>query len=77
MIILTFAAEKLADHFGLDVPGQDSFWFGHGYRLLWMLVYSVCIVARAFLLLEPFLAMRSLPPGAYEDILWTDFLPHV
>ncbi|KAK0501683.1 hypothetical protein EDD18DRAFT_744927 [Armillaria luteobubalina] len=77
VVILTFTAEKLADHFGLDVPGQDNFWFGHGYRLLWMLLYSVYIVARAFLLLEPFLAMRSFSYGAYEDISWTDFLPHV
>lgn len=77
VVILIFTAEKLADNFGLDVPGQDNFWFGHGYRLLWMLLYSVYIVARAFLLLEPFLAMRSFSYGAYEDISWTDFLPHV
>ncbi|PBK99874.1 hypothetical protein ARMGADRAFT_918689, partial [Armillaria gallica] len=77
VITLTFTAEKLADRFGLDVPGQDNFWFGHRYRLLWMLIYLVYIVESDFLLLKPFLAMRSLPLGAYEDISWTDFLPHV
>ncbi|KAK0243508.1 hypothetical protein EDD85DRAFT_900879 [Armillaria nabsnona] len=78
IIIMTFTAEKLADRFGfVESEGKDNTWFGGAYRLLWILVYLVYIVARGFLLLEPFLAMRSLPPGAFVDIAWTNFLPHI
>ncbi|PBK94076.1 hypothetical protein ARMGADRAFT_856092, partial [Armillaria gallica] len=76
IIIMTFTAEKLADRFGfVESEEKDNAWFGSVYRLLWIIVYLVYIVARGFLLLEPFLAMRSLPPGAFVDIAWTNFLP--
>ncbi|KAK0230081.1 hypothetical protein IW262DRAFT_377377 [Armillaria fumosa] len=78
IIIMTFTAEKLADRFGfVGSEEKDNSWFGGTYRLLWIIVYLVYIVARGFLLVEPFLAMRSLPPGAFVDIAWTNFLPHI
>ncbi len=77
IIIMTFSVEKLAAYFGFDKPGKDSPWFGGAYRLLWILFYLGYIVAQGFLLLEPFLGMRSLPPGAFVDIAWTNFLPHI
>ncbi|KAG7447852.1 uncharacterized protein BT62DRAFT_1075177 [Guyanagaster necrorhizus] len=77
IIVTTFTAEKLAAYFGFTERDQDNPWFGGAYRLLWILFYMVYIVARGFLLLEPFLAMRSLPPGAFVNIEWIDFLPHI
>ena len=35
------------------------------------------ILARFFLLVEAFLALRALPPGAHAVIEWTSFLPHI
>ncbi|SJL02742.1 uncharacterized protein ARMOST_06078 [Armillaria ostoyae] len=66
IIIMTFTVEKLADRFGFNQSEEkDNPWFGGAYRLFWILVYLVYIVARGFLLLEPFLAMRSPPPGVW------------
>jgi hypothetical protein len=33
-------------------------------------------LARISLLLQPFLSLRSLPPGAYQAVNWTTFIPH-
>ena len=37
----------------------------------------VYILARLGLLTEAFIALRALPAGAYEDVQWTLFLPHI
>lgn len=36
----------------------------------------VYIVARLILLVLAFTTLRSLPPGAYETVYWTTFIPH-
>jgi len=35
------------------------------------------IVARIVLLVLPFVALRALPPGAYVQLNWVSFLPHI
>lgn len=37
----------------------------------------VYVLARISLLIEAFIALRSLQPGAYALVMWTSFLPHV
>jgi len=39
--------------------------------------YFAYILARLALLVLPFTALRKLPEGAYLDIDWTNFLPHM
>jgi hypothetical protein len=35
------------------------------------------IIARIILLVLPFVALRALPPGAYVQLNWVSFLPHI
>ena len=42
-----------------------------------LLGVPVYILARLGLLTEAFIALRALPAGAYEDVQWTLFLPHI
>ena len=35
------------------------------------------IIARAVTLVLAFTSLRDLPPGAYQTIHWTTFIPHV
>ncbi|TDL14699.1 hypothetical protein BD410DRAFT_168735 [Rickenella mellea] len=35
------------------------------------------VIARIILLIEAFLLLTSLPPGAFQTIRWTTFIPHV
>ena len=35
------------------------------------------IIARAITLILAFTSLRDLPPGAYETVQWTTFIPHV
>jgi len=35
------------------------------------------IIARIVLLILPFMALRALPPGAYVQLDWVSFLPHI
>jgi hypothetical protein len=52
-------------------------------RMFWLPAIIYCaggylyIYARIFLLLLPIVALRSLPPGAYQEVRWTTFIPHV
>ena len=50
------------------------------YRLLTILVYGMIflyIISRIVLLPLPFVALRALPPGAYVQLNWVSFLPHI
>ena len=38
---------------------------------------SLYIIARIALLVLPFVALRALPPGAYVQLNWVSFLPHI
>jgi hypothetical protein len=48
--------------------------------ILFVLVFvgnPAYIVARVFLLVVAFTALRSLPPEAYETVPWTNLIPHI
>ncbi|KAF8656115.1 hypothetical protein AX16_002753 [Volvariella volvacea WC 439] len=45
----------------------------------WIAVFGgICYaLARAALFVEAFIALRDLPPSAYENIAWSAFIPHI
>ena len=45
--------------------------------LICVVVMFLYIVARIVLLVLPFVALRALPPGAYVQLDWISFLPHI
>ncbi|KDQ49497.1 hypothetical protein JAAARDRAFT_42807 [Jaapia argillacea MUCL 33604] len=45
--------------------------------LLALLGAIAYIVARITLLVLAFKSLRSIPPGAYETVVWTTFIPHI
>ena len=51
-----------------------------GYTVLYFCPISggiLYIIARAVTLILAFTSLRDLPPGAYETVHWTTFIPHV
>ncbi|KAK0436495.1 uncharacterized protein EV420DRAFT_237840 [Desarmillaria tabescens] len=76
-ILLTFVTEKTAERFGFNEPERDSRLFSFAYRSLYILLWIMYDMARAFSLVEPFLALRDLPAGVSQDITWISFLPHI
>lgn len=40
------------------------------------LVILAYIVARCYFFVEAIISLRSLPPSAYQTVVWTNFLPH-
>ena len=45
--------------------------------LIIVILVSLYIIARIVLLVLPFVALRALPPGAYVQVNWVSFLPHM
>jgi hypothetical protein len=39
--------------------------------------FFVYIVARVILIVLILMSFRSLPPGVYNTVAWTEFIPHV
>ncbi|KAI9768074.1 MAG: hypothetical protein M1840_005108 [Geoglossum simile] len=42
--------------------------------LISVLIYSIC---RLYLIVEPFVSLRSLPADAYDTIQWSNLIPHI
>ena len=47
------------------------------YTTILVAILSLYIMARITLLILPFAGLRALPPSAYAQINWVDFLPHI
>jgi hypothetical protein len=47
---------------------------GFPFALLAGILY---VLARILLLVLPFVSLHSLPPGAYQTVRWTTFIPHI
>jgi len=45
--------------------------------LFYFVMMFLYITARIILLVLPFVALRALPPGAYVQVNWVSFLPHI
>ena len=45
--------------------------------LIIVILVSLYSIARIVLLVLPFVALRALPPGAYVQVDWISFLPHI
>ena len=57
-----------------------SWLLGFGDTVLYFFPLSggiLYIIARAITLVLAFTSLRDLPPGAYETVHWTTFIPHV
>ena len=49
-----------------------------GFITLILIAFAcLYIIARIVLLVLPFVALRALPPGAYVQLNWVSFLPHI
>ncbi|KIM41102.1 hypothetical protein M413DRAFT_445824 [Hebeloma cylindrosporum] len=46
-------------------------------KLIFYPQISLYIIARIILLVLPFVALRALPPGAYVQLNWISFIPHI
>jgi len=57
-------------------PTQKKF-YKDFLGLIGIIMMFLYIFARIVLLVLPFVALRALPPGAYVQINWVSFLPHI
>ena len=51
--------------------------YGDFMALIGIVMIFLYIIARIILLVLPFMALRALPPGAYVQLNWVSFLPHI
>ncbi|KAJ7592048.1 hypothetical protein C8J56DRAFT_886776 [Mycena floridula] len=47
------------------------------FRILAYIGPPLYVIARVFLLLLPLTSLRNLPPGAFQQVDWTVYLPHL
>lgn len=47
------------------------------FRVVAFVVMLYTVFPRAYLVVEPFVSLRSLPIGTYQTVLWEDYWPHM
>ncbi len=52
-------------------------WVAQSMKYSTPIFIFVYVCARVYLLVDMFLSLRSLPPGALEEIDWTRYIPHI
>lgn len=62
----------------MDQSRQSLIFFAMvSFCIGFLLAIIPCILARIYLLVESFVAMRRLPRGSYDMVAWGTFLPHL
>jgi hypothetical protein len=68
-------------HFWLDHFWRDNSWLDHfGEAIAFLVVFAsffTYVFARATLIVLILMSFRSLPPGIYDTVTWTKFIPHL
>jgi len=65
---------------GFNVENNTTwkkFWMYSFGLLVWVVIIPLYLIARIALLVLPFVALRALLPGAYVQVNWVGFLPHI
>ncbi|TDL21726.1 hypothetical protein BD410DRAFT_288454 [Rickenella mellea] len=52
-------------------------WRGYVIAVLSRAVFLTYILARFALIVEAFILLKSLSPGALQMVQWTNFIPHI
>ena len=65
----------------MQMSANSRRWPSFGMRVLYMLSFYVLaplyLIARLILLVQPFVLLRKLPPTAFQEVLWSNYFPHV
>jgi hypothetical protein len=71
------ALGRLSDAMKLDAKENKMSWMG--WTVVWAVfgVVFLYTIARMVLLILPLIALRALPSGAYVELNWVSFIPHI
>lgn len=58
------------------VPGNEKVALTPVKMALYVIISMVYVAIRLYILIEPFVCLRSLPPSAFETVQWSSFIPH-
>jgi hypothetical protein len=64
--------ENVQRHWPQSLPYLDNF-----LDVIIIISYFVYVGARITLFVLMFMSFRALPPGVYETVAWTKFIPHI
>ncbi|KDQ49771.1 hypothetical protein JAAARDRAFT_200602 [Jaapia argillacea MUCL 33604] len=74
---LTITSVPIIEFLGYYVGFMLDKGISRALGVLMLFTATAYIAARVTLLVLAFTSLRSLPPGAYEAVYWTTFIPHV
>lgn len=58
------------------VPGNEKVALTPVKMLLYAIISMVYVAIRLYILIEPFVCLRSLPQDAFKTVEWSSFIPH-
>lgn len=59
----------------LSLIGEDISYIIGTYALV--VIPSIYVIVRLYMIAEVFLSLRALPRSAYEEVQWSSFIPHI